>query len=408
MKNKLCNLLKEDSIWIMYSAESSEEFFSKYISKSTTAPALAIISREKVYVLVHELDSNNVSDENMQKITYYKGSDFYTSIKNCIGDLKFPKEIFLNYSTQNDTATDVLGHGAYTYLYNIINKIYSEAEKNFSINSAEKFIYELEQINDEEQIKAMEYAAKRALEILEEAFAKIEVGMSEKDVSNLVHNIFNKKPDYFEEIGVIKEEYSWEKENCPIVLIGENLKSGGHSKPSDLKLERGNTIYFDFGVKLTFANGKVASSDIQRTGYVLKEEEEDAPKEIKEPFETLVNAITLGINEMKPGVKGYEIDDIVRSHIQYKSYPDYNHGTGHPVKEIAHAMGTSISPKSEKSFKSSMELKETGVYTIEPRIPIENGCSIEEMVLVTKNGGRPLCTRQEKLYLTKCEKHDNM
>lgn len=59
-----------------------------------------------------------------------------------------------------------------------------------------------------------------------------------------------------------------------------------------------------------------------------------------------------------------------------------------------------MAPKSpNKTSKSNMMLQETGIYTIEPRIPIVNGCSVEEMILVTKDGGKPLCNRQEKIYL---------
>lgn len=101
---------------------------------------------------------------------------------------------------------------------------------------------------------------------------------------------------------------------------------------------------------------------------------------------------------MIPGVYGYKIDGIVRNHILAFNYPTYNHGTGHPVKEVAHSIGTSISPKGERS---NMPLKENAIYTIEPRIPIVNGCSVEEMILVTKEGGKPLCARQKELYLIK-------
>ena len=90
---------------------------------------------------------------------------------------------------------------------------------------------------------------------------------------------------------------------------------------------------------------------------------------------------------------------MVRSVITESGYPDYNHATGHPVGETAHSPGTSLSPAGHK--RSGMLLRENGVYTIEPRIQIENGGSIEEMIRVTKNGGEPLCTPQKFLYLIK-------
>ena len=114
-------------------------------------------------------------------------------------------------------------------------------------------------------------------------------------------------------------------------------------------------------------------------------------------FDTLHDAVSLGIKNSKPGVKGFEIDEIVRNKIIDSGYPNYNHATGHPVGELAHSPGTSLSPKGHK--RSGLNLQENGVYTVEPRIQIENGGSIEEMVLVTEGGGKTLCPRQEKIYL---------
>ena len=64
-----------------------------------------------------------------------------------------------------------------------------------------------------------------------------------------------------------------------------------------------------------------------------------------------------------------------------------------------HDTGAIISLK--KSKRANLELVDSGIYTLEPRIAIPNGGSIEEMVLVTKFGGIPLCTPQTKLYIVK-------
>ena len=63
---------------------------------------------------------------------------------------------------------------------------------------------------------------------------------------------------------------------------------------------------------------------MQRMGYALKKNEINVPKNVQKVFDTLVNAIEDGIDEMKPGVKGYKIDSIVRKQILKKGYPDYN------------------------------------------------------------------------------------
>ena len=132
-------------------------------------------------------------------------------------------------------------------------------------------------------------------------------------------------------------------------------------------------------------------------GYALRRNEKTAPENVQKVFDTLVSAVKLGIDNLTPSKCGSDIDQLVRTYIIEKGYPDYNHATGHPVGENAHSPGTSLSPKGHK--RSEMMLQENGVYTIEPRIQIENGGSIEEMVQVTKNGGVALCPPQKQLYL---------
>ena len=62
-------------------------------------------------------------------------------------------------------------------------------------------------------------------------------------------------------------------------------------------------------------------------------------------------------------------------------------------------MGAVITTKSSK--RANLELIENGVYTLEPRIAIANGGSIEEMIQVTKFGGVPISPMQKEIYLVK-------
>ena len=89
----------------------------------------------------------------------------------------------------------------------------------------------------------------------------------------------------------------------------------------------------------------------------------------------------------------------ISDYILENGYPDYNHSTGHAIGEEAHSPGTLLGLKENKL--SNLIVQETGVYTIEPRIAIPNGGSIEEMVYVSKDGGIPVSRRQKELYLLK-------
>ncbi len=394
----LDSILKNDSVWVMYDVENKDPYFSKFITNKTIVPAVSILSNSEKYLITHSLDYENVKKFEGNVLIYSGENSLIGNIFKVLQKLKYPKNIYLNFSDKLDSQTDILGYGICKFLRDNINSYYNENRKAPpAFLSADDIIYTLMDRKTDEDIKYLQIAAKRALQILDTAFKRIKVGMTEKQIVNLVHNIFNQKPYYFRKFGIIKEEFSWEPELCPVVLVGPNLKKGGHSEAGDYALHRGETIYFDFGVKIFLKNGKKYSSDIQRMGYVLQKNETKPPKNIQKVFGTLVTAIEMGIKNCLPTKKGHEIDEIVRNHIIDNGYPDYNHATGHPVGETAHSPGTSFSPKGHK--RSSLFLQENGVYTIEPRIQIENGGSIEEMVRVTKSGGKPLCPPQKKLYI---------
>lgn len=390
MIDKIFNILGDDDLWIFYTDEGSDKYFKKYISSSVVGLAVAFVSNKKCKVLVSGLDEKNVL---LDKEIYNSNLGFENLFSKIISEFNYPKNIYLNFG--KTAQIDVLGHGAYLRLENILTKEYES--KNLNLGSSVDLIYKIEELNDENDEKCFRLSARRANEILESTFKKIKTGMAEKEIAKIVKDELKTTPDYFKEFGVVNEDFSW-GEPCPIVLVGKNLKLGGHTSPSDTVFKKGDTIYFDFGVKLTIGK-KEYCSDIQRMGYALKEGEEVAPKEVQEVFDTLVYAIKNGKDFANNSVCGYQVDEVVRKIILDKGYPDYNHGTGHAVKDTCHAVGTRLSKKG--IFDTERLLQDTGIYTIEPRIMIENGGSIEEMIIVKGDKAEFISPRQTTLYLIK-------
>lgn len=390
MDNIFSNLLKDNELWIITNNDGKTGIFSKFISNKIVGEAYAFITNRKFIILVNSLDFDNINTNT--NCIMFNSVNIQEKFNDILNKLNYPKKIFLNYS-QNELI-DEIGHGEYLKLNKLLNKSY----KNHVILSSENLLLDICQFNTNEDIEKFKISSKRANQILTKAFKQIKINMTEKEINKLVISIFNKKPSYFKNLGIVKEELSWNGTN-PIVLIGKNFTKGGHSTPSDTPLLRGNTIYFDFGVKLTFENGKSYASDIQRMGYALKQDENFAPKFVKDVFNTLKQAILLGKEKASTKVKGYEVDEIVRNYIISNGYPEYNHGTGHSVGEFAHNYGTRLSKKIYK--ESNLNLKYNGVYTIEPRIMIENGGSIEEMIVVKENFSEFVSPIQKKLFLIK-------
>ena len=392
MIERICNILNEDDLWIFYTDEGSDKYFKKYISQGVVGLSVAFVSNKKCKVLVSGLDEKNI---NIDKEIFNSTKEFEELFSKIICEFNYPKNVYLNFG--KTPQIDTLGHGAYLRLENILTNIYGA--KNLNLGSSTDLIYKIEETNDEDDEKYFRLAAARANSILELAFTKIETGMTEKQIADIVKKEVNGIgfKSFYEDENVVSEDFSW-GEPCPIVLVGKNLKLGGHTSPSDTVFKKGDTIYFDFGVKIT-ANGKEYCSDIQRMGYALKDGEEKAPKEVQDVFDTLVLAIEEGRKFANKNVCGYQVDELVRGIILKKGYPDYNHGTGHAVKDTCHAVGTRLSRKGV--FDTDRLLQDTGIYTIEPRIMIENGGSIEEMIIVKGDRAEFISPRQEELYLIK-------
>jgi Xaa-Pro aminopeptidase len=160
-------------------------------------------------------------------------------------------------------------------------------------------------------------------------------------------------------------------------------------------------LNIDFGVKV---NGYV--SDIQRTYYVLRQGESVAPPEVRKGFDTIVRAIESARLAMKPGVQGIVIDTTARRIVTDGGYEEFPHALGHQVGRFAHDGTALLAPQWEKYGRKPFVLLEEGmVFTIEPRltVPGHGIATVEEMVVVTKDGAEYLSRTQKELRYIQAE-----
>ena len=393
------SIKNNDTIWVMENRENSDKFFKEYVTDKLFSSTYVIVSSELVYIFVHKLDEGNVHvlDENYSRVYIYStAEELRVKLLEVLKKLSFPKQMLLSYTTMSDENTDIISYSSYKRVTKLFRSMYKENDKKIKVNSAQMNIYDIISKNTKEDIERLKKLASITDKILKESFYSIKVGQSEKDIALNTKNITKKIMDNKKEsLKLLSYDFAWDI--CPIVLVGDNLQKGGHAEPSNTRIKKGDTIYYDFGISATFEDGKTLYTDMQRMGYMLKDNEKDAPGDVKKVFNVLVESISDGIKSMKPGVKGYKVDNIVRSKIVKNGFPDYPHATGHPVGKEVHAAGALISYRTGKRAK--LNLVENGVYTLEPRVNIKNGGSIEEMILVTNSGGIPLCNIQKELYL---------
>jgi Xaa-Pro aminopeptidase len=202
-----------------------------------------------------------------------------------------PAQIAVNTS-RNNVQADGLTHAMYEILReHLRDTLYADR-----LVSAEPIINALRGRKTPAELERIRRAVEITDEIYKKTFDFIRLGMTEIEIGEHMHKLAR---DY--NVGL-----AWPAESCPAVNSGPNSPVG-HSGPTNIKVERGHIIHFDFGVKY-----EDYCSDIQRVVYVLREGETEAPPEVQRGFLTIRAAIEESRQAMKAGVTGNSIDVISR------------------------------------------------------------------------------------------------
>lgn len=292
-----------------------------------------------------------------------------------------PRTIAVNYS-ENDVTSDGLTHGMYLILAGYL-KGTAFAK---SLVSSEGLISKLRGRKSPEEIRRIRKNIDLTEAIFERVSGFMQPGMTEREVAAFIHS----------EVDRLGVETSWERELCPAVFTGPDT-AGAHAGPTDRVIERGHVLNIDFGTRT-----ERYCSDMQRTWYFLRDGETAAPPEVQGPFDTIRDAIRLAAEAIRPGMQGREIDAVARGHITGKGYPEYPHALGHQIGRMAHDGAGLLCPEWERyGTLPYLEIEESQVYTLEPRITIpEYGiATMEEIIVVRPDGGEFLSHPQTELLL---------
>lgn len=156
-----------------------------------------------------------------------------------------------------------------------------------------------------------------------------------------------------------------------------------HAVPGDRKVAQGDFITMDFGAQVGGYK-----SDMTRT--VIMGEPTERQREI---YETVLAANEASRQAVRAGETGFAIDKAGRDIIEAAGYgKNFGHGTGHGVGLDIHE-GPNASPRSKDTFEAG------DIITIEPGIYVSDlgGVRIEDLVVVTEDGGRVLSTSPREL-----------
>lgn len=292
-----------------------------------------------------------------------------------------PAQIAINYSV-NDTHADGLSYGQYQLLSGYLKGTpYLER-----LISAESIIAALRGRKTDSEINLIRRAVLTTEEIFARTFEFLQPGMTEKQVGRFMWDQMN-------DLGVTE---SWERSACPAVNSGPESPVG-HGGPTDIVLQHGHIVHFDFGVKQ-----EGYCSDIQRLVYLLKPGENQAPLIVQQGFDTIVSAVQAAFHAMRPGVQGWQVDAVARNLVTSAGYPEYLYGTGHHIGRTTHDGAGMLGPRWERYGETPNYPLEAGqVYTIEPglAVPGFGYIGLEEDVLVTETGAEFISQPQLELIL---------
>lgn len=333
------------------------------------------------YAVVGNLDIEKIKRLGLfDKIFTYKGSPGEDLLK--LLNKHNPEKIAINYSKDSPPA-DGLTYGRYLNLLDLL----AGTDYAKKLVSAEDIIARLRGRKSAEELKRINKAIEITLQIYDKVTGYAKAGLSEKQVAEFITNEREK----------LGYEASWEEDHCPSVFAGPQ-ETGAHSGPTDKVLKKGEVFNTDFGVVY-----RKYCSDLQRTWYILKENETEPPAEVKKGIDTIIESIKRAFAALKPGVKGIEIDRITRDYIVSQGYKEFPHALGHQVGRKAHDGGALLGPPWERYGNLPfIPLEEGQVFTIEPRLYIPQGVvTIEEMVIITKDGAEWLSPPQEEIYIIK-------
>ena len=384
--NQAKEILKEFDIdcWITFARESQingDPTLAFLITGDITWHSAFVITKSsKTCAFVGRYDHKTVEETG----AFDTVTGYVKSIKEDLQDyLKKinPGQIALNYSEGSEIC-DGLTHGMYLILYNYLDEI-NLADR---IISAESIISALRERKSHVEIQNIKQAIHITEEIFEETAQYIESGKTENEIAEFMQQAVSNR-------GL---ELAWDPKLCPSVFTGPDTAEA-HFAPTDKEIEKGHIVNIDFGVKF---NGYC--SDMQRTFYVLQDDEIKAPDEVQHGFDTIVKAIDLAKQSIFAGAIGMDVDAVAREVVITAGYDEFPHALGHQVGRYSHDGTALLGPGWEKYAKKPYQkLEKNMVFTIEPRltVPDHGIVTMEEIIIIGEDGAEFLSNPQTELIL---------
>jgi len=238
-------------------------------------------------------------------------------------------------------------------------------DNQFSL--ASEIIFPMRMIKDDEEIAVMRKAGEITDELYGDLLNFIKRGMTEYEIAHEIDYQFSKR-------GV---DYPSFVTGVRFSRPGGAPFKEGPTRATVNTLQEGDSITFDFG-----ACYQGYCSDFGRTAFAG-----EPPEELKKTYGLVIEAQQTAIEAMVSGtITAMQLDKVARDIIENAGY---GHGFTH---RLGHCIGVTVH-EPPFLYKPDDTLLVSGMaMTIEPSIilPGSYGCRIEDVVVVTENGGLSL------------------
>jgi Xaa-Pro aminopeptidase len=219
-------------------------------------------------------------------------------------------------------------------------------------------VAELRMVKEAGEVELIAAAARVADEAFEEVVGSGVVGRTERELALALEVEMRLR-------GASGPSFS------PIVAAGAH-GALPHAEPRDMGVEEGQLVVFDWGAVV---DGYC--SDCTRTVAAG-----EVSGEAREVYELVRSAQQVGLEAVRAGADGVEVDRAVREVIASAGYGErFGHGLGHGVGLEPHERPR-LSPRSEDVLQAG------NVVTVEPGVYLTGrfGVRIEDLLVVTENG----------------------
>lgn len=380
--DRAIELLKENEIdmWMFYSRLNQDPALELMFNTATKNEVLFILTAAGDKMVFAEAEDAAAYKKAgiFTKVAVVTPETVMEEFKTVCDELN-PNHIAVNDST-DDSRCDGIGLG----LYRKVSRAIGEERMEMLKVGSYPMLEELRAVKTPSEVAIMEECSRITTDIYDALFERIHVGLSEVEVGDImmeecakrnVCTAFGNPPEY------------------PLILL---VKGGmSHRKPNAKNIcLPGDMLVIDFSIRY---NGY--TSDIARTMYFLKPDEEHAPKEVVDCANGAIRAVGEVMKVIKPGMKGYEVDAVGRQSILDSGYPNIPHSVGHQVGLEVHDGGTTLGPNKNKVSCCGV-LRKNEIYALEPTVLQPNGLPsaiIEDNVILTDDGCRLISKRQTAL-----------